>query len=814
VSVIIPQLPVKVEKPNDFASDYEKFAHDGEWFLKMGRWLVLNYYNTYSVPNSYMQPFSNTGLSNGGALPVTSSYARSTVDEALDNYAYFFGTQDNRIFNHLTVGVNNNPLPNVWLKGQEVRQLTEHLIGKAIQLIQPIEKNISADTISYNTVLKRQEIFDKIDVAPQARQILSELGGEAEYAPAGEIDYANPDALKEAKRKIKGEYESTATVITRHAYYACNLKEKFISAAQDTPIANLAGIEFTEKHGRMLANYIPSFQLIFDYSTWGEYGEAQTKVGYIIPSTLEEILSEYPDMNPLWVNEIKDVLYNGVDGSSQFMEYYNQPFQNVLWWYNDQKWISKAVVYWLSEAEVPYMKKTNKYGGKKIQKIDAYRDYQIPAGEKDGKMLFDKKKGHELDDEALSKIGAVKAKKIWKWHKAVIIGNKYLVEYGYDTFQVRPFGDKTKPASPIQTFCQGKIAGYVKSVVSRVKSKQEELDAVRYRLREYTAQDLGINRFFRGGKLGEGLNMKDIINDLRAFHITVIPETGNEFTDKLGIRDLVHTEDMSNHAYIREYLTLKADILKEMKDILNISDVALGEQTSTIGKGVQSETIARSEISSLPYFTSLSEYFRRVLQYAANKNKMILLAAQDKKVILPVSQKEVELLEMTKEFNYEDLNVYLEPDDQIAVSELGLFKQMMMSYSQNPTLEHAEAMVNALKMMRNKSFTEGIAMFEDYVSAKKKEMEQAQLRQAVSQQQQMQFEQLSAQNQALQAQMANLMTELAKISAKGAWSVKEAEVKSGLDRQYQMDDALIQQITGLVQQQMGALQQPQVNNSQ
>jgi len=789
--VLVPNLPLRVEKPATIVSEHEKFKDSGAWFLSTARWIVLNYYNTYSSSNSFNQPIVATGIKNSSGNPIsTTGNTTSFVDEALDNLSYYEGTQNNRIFNFMTKGINNNTLPNVMLKGQEIRSLCDHIRGKCLQMINPIEKNISCETISQNSLLKRQEIFDKIDRAAKIAPLLNQLGGGVKFQPAGDIDYSDPNAVKEAKKKVRAEYENTATVIGRHAYYKTNLAEKFLAVATDEVIMNLAGIEFKEENNELVANYIPGYQAIYDFSTWGEYGEGQTLGGYIVPMTLEEVIHEYPDMNPAWRNEMEDVLYNNVAGSFQFLEYYNQPFTNVQWWYNDEKWISKAVVYWINECDTRYVEKEYPTGLKKVTKIDDYKNYYDPSVGHPIPAGTPMKKGHEIAGSS----------KVWKVHKAVILGNKYLVEYGYDTYQVRPFGDKRKPEIPIKFFCQGKNAGYVRSIVSRLKVKQDELDAVRYRIREYMANDLyGI--IINGKKLTEDFSALNFVNDIRSTHVTVLPTVGDGDADKMGMEDLIKVFRNDAMAAINQYLVLKKDIDTEMWNIVNVPPTAMGEQSGVIGKGVMENTVNRSEISGLPFYSSLSEYFRRTIQYCANKNKMILLDNQDKNVVLPISNRETKILTITKDFTFEDLNAYLAPDDQMMVEDMNLFRQQLQALSQAPSTEHASAILNSLKMMRGKSFGESIALFEEYVKDQKRSDEKKQMREATMEQQQKAYQNLSDTHDAAQAQMAKLQTDLAKIQEKGAWDLKKMEVQKGIDTEKELSSKIIE----IVAQQLATL---------
>jgi len=801
--LVVPKDPIIVPHPNDLASEHEKFKDGGTWFLQYGRWIIKNLYNCYSVPSS----FTTTGAAPTPTSIVTGNGSSlgggslSIVDEMLSNYDYYYGNQPNGIFNHLTVDLNNNPLPNVFIKGQEIRSLVDHIVGKCITLIDPIEKNISCDSISENSLLKKKEVFEKIDLAAEIGDVLNELGaGEVKYNPAGGIDYSNPSEIKNAKEKIRLEYQNAGTVIARSAYYQNRMAEMFVASAKETAIANLTGMHFKEKDGQLSTEYLPGHSCIYDFSTWGEYGEGQTRGGFILPVTLEEILQEYKDLNPIMVDEIKAVLYGNEVNSSDWMEYYNAPFTNVKWWYNNQKWMSKATVYWITRCDTRYIKTTNKYGNKRVKKIDDYKKYydpgidasQLPAG-------TPMKNGYEIKGDS----------QVWKVHKAVILGNKWLLEYGYEPYQVRPFGDKRKPIIPILFLCQGKLAGYVKSIVSRLRPKQDELDAVRYRIREYTAQDLGKNYFIHGGKLGESLTTQNIVNDLKTFHITVVPPTGDPEIDKGGIEGLVKAVDMSNHDYITQYLTLKRDIEVEMKAIVNLTDISLGEQSTTIGKGVQENTIARSELSGLSLYSSLQEHWRRCIQYAANKSKLIMLDKEDKNVILPVSAKDVRLLKLTKEMRFEDLWCYLEENDSVAVADMATLKQALIAMAVNPTLEAAESIKNIMMILKNKTFTESIVQLEQYIDDKRRENQENQMLEMKTEQATLAQTQQSNQILAMQQQVADLTKKLAEINLKSSWEIKKEEVKAGLERDYKLDDAYIAQITDLIQKQLAMVNQPQ-----
>ena len=800
MSLIIPGSPITIQHPQEVISESEKFANGGAWFLNYARWVISQYYNTYRISQNQLNA-SSSGVVTATGGNLTTVATKSIVDEMKENYEYYNVDQKNLIFNHLTTSTSGATLPNIWIQGGEVRQLCDHILGKAIKQIEPIEKTISADSISENSLLKRKEVFDKIDLGAKIGDVLNELGGgDVRYNPAGNIDYSNPSAVKDAKAKIRAEYENSATVIARSVYYKNKMEEMFKNSVLDTILANLTGMEFKEQYGELCTNYIPGYCGIYDFSTWGEYGEGQTKAGYIVPVTLQEILTEYPNMNSNWVQEIEDVFYNDAEGSGKFMDYYNTPFTNVNMWYNSEKMMSKAVVYWLGRMDTRYKKKTTQFGGKKVQMIDDFKTYQIDTGSKDerGNRIFETKKGSDLKGDSA----------VWMVHKTVILGNKYMLEHGYDSYQVRPYGDKRKPEIPIKWLCQGKIAGYVKPVASRLRPKQAEIDAIRYRIREYVSSDMWVI-FVNGSKLGESLSALDIVSDAKSLHVSVIPPTGDAETDKRGIDDIVKLVQPNITAVIQEYIFLKNDILREMQSIIGVTETSLGDQSTVIGKGVQQEAINRSELAGLNLYHSLNEYWRRCIQFGANKAKMIMMDQVDKNVVLPVSARETKILTLTKEFKYEDLLVYIEANDAIEANDRALLRQSLISYSIAPSVEAAEALLNILKMMKFHSFSEGIAMFSQYCDDKRRENEQKQMQEMAVNQSTLQQQQQSAQILQMQSEVAALTSKLQQIQLKGIMDIKTAEAKAGHEQISKLDDAVVEQISGLIKQQLDMVNQPQ-----
>lgn len=733
-------------------TEEEKFADGGKYFARTARYYAYYYYNTLQIPQSYQ-----------GFPPKT------YVDETLDNYLFYYGFQNNDVFFSQTRTFTGGEVPAVWISGQKIRQLIDHIKGNVIEMVEPMGNNISANSISKHAVRKQKDILEKIQFASELNEILKDLPApEIRFAPAGDIDYSNPKEVEKAKEKAREELEKTGVVLSRSLFFKNNLKEQFIDDASEQAIANLNMAEIKYRNGNIEIEPIAPYYAIYDFNSHSQFGDGQMFGGYVKPITFEQALAEYPDNEQL-KNDIKKIQNYGSSQFNDWMNQYNLPYNNLMWWYPDKRHISKCVVYWIAESEIRMQVKKNAYGNKYLRKIDYTKNYK-----ENGKEV----KGYELRGD----------KKTWMVHYAVLIGNKYLVDYGYEPYQVRNSITPDKPQIPIITFCHEKKAGFVRSIVSRLKANQIEIDRLSHKIQELTANDLGRVFFIRGDKTNENLTPANIISDLKQFKITVIPPTGDEMSD--SVKDIINGEDLSNNQYLMSYIALKKEQQAEMEAIVSIPPAALGMQRTIIGKGVQENTIAQSTRAMMSFYDGLMEYWRRKIQYAANKYKLIL-ADNPGEYIMPLSYNEMEVVRITKEYRYEDLYVYIKLNDAIDQTNRMILNQMLQAYSQNTQnpLGAAQGLLNGIKLLRYNSFNEGIEQLEEFVEKLTREAKEQFEQQQIIQANQSQFEQQSALIQKQQEQIAELTKLITKINLEGAWSVKKEEVKKGLKEE--RDDAII-----------------------
>lgn len=753
----LPDTFIPIEQPPVNPTEAEKFSKGGAYFANMNRWLVYQTYNTFRTSMSNFVPSTTS----------TAALGVGIVDEMINNFKYYYGFNGNDTFGWMTQTSRGGDIPAVWINGQKIRQLCDHIKGNVVEMVKPMGRNLMAESISKHSVLKKKEIFDKIDIASIVNPVLEQIGG-VKYHPAGDKNYSDKKEYSKAVNEQREIFERASTTLARSVFYSNDCQSKFVEDdAMNAIIGSLASTYIFEQDGEVIHQSIPCYNRTFDFSSTGQFGEDSMYGGFVVPITYEEMLKECPDMPDEWKQEAFDAFAAPQTEFLKWANFYNEPFQNVKWWYNNQKWLTKSVQFWIEKKDSRYQIKTTAYGSKKSRVIDDHKYYQTPNSDGTASNTI----GYDVKGD----------KETYMVHYSILYGNKYMGKYGYEPFQVRNPFNKKMPIIPIFSFCPSKMAGYVRSIVSRLRQNQNELDRLSYKIQQLTANDLGKVFFIKGDKLTEGFQPKDIIDDLKGFKITVLPPTGDEVSDKLGASDLITAVDMSNNQYINSYIELKREQVAEMEAITSTPPASLGMQVSTIGKGVQENTVAQSSLAMLSFYEGLNEFYRKKLQYSVNKLKLVY-AQKPGTYIVPISNSETEVLEIPKEFRLEDVLVYIQTADSISPQNRAAVYSLLFNYSQNAGAEplaSAQALLNGLELMTSSSFNEVKDNLKIHIGELQEENKKSAQQAMIVEQQQTAMNQQSAQIAAQQAQIADLYKVLLTENLRGSYQIKTQEVKNG-----------------------------------
>lgn len=618
------------------ASDYKKEQYDissapdqeilekdktPEWFARNVRF-ISTFYNRPYVPTSLggNTPSSTTPYNYGADV--------YPVNEMINNVLYYQGRQPNLRYNHLVQDVTTTNLQVGWVKGQKVAQLIDY--GRGAVRGRVNNAAFSVRTMSKDAVSSRMELLDKLKLKIDMAGLLPdpEITG-VEFNPAEGADVKNYEQAEEFINQGAKDYNAElATDIATGIWVSNNWTNKSMEAFTNVQITGCCGIEHYVENGRQYQEVHPSYNLILDLRHDEEYNRKARFVGVIRLLTPEEIFRRWNYFSEDQKQEIMKMarnssLYNGLN-----IEGFNFNWWNYGGAYNSPM-IACVTGYWIGRENLGKKKFTNDYGIEKLRntKKDEYGDNWVDCV-----------------------------------HKATMIGNKYLCDFGYVTNMVEDFTDKSKPRLPILVYTPGCMLGQLRAPVSRIKSVQDDLDMVKYKIKEMVGRAKGKSTVFLTNKA----TAKDIVEDLASMGVTVIsPETGEPGDQNRASTRISETVDMTLDPNIQLLFQLQDRLSNEMEEILNASKISLGQQQSYIGYSTQQQTIAQSSLGMTPLIDGFMDYLQMNMQYAINQAKYLYTMEDNEEAEIMVGIKGVKFLKFTKKFRFEDLLCVLKINDFI-----------------------------------------------------------------------------------------------------------------------------------------------------
>ncbi len=693
-------------QPDQFPLESQKFANNGDWFAKYARWITYNFYN-YNIRTVFPNSAYNYNFSNG----------------ILENFSYYFGEQHNKIFAYAAQLPSGEAIPAPYIAGQQIRNFADNMMGNISQIVKPIGDSISTVNLDYESILDKKLKFDMARMSVKAAPILDALAQKGVQFNGTDKSYNNVAEIDKDEEDSVDEYEDAALKITRSIYYEQNLKQQF--KAQDGLHQVVGGISGTiiEKVGdKVCHTHVPSYNCIYDYRSKDDWGKDALIGGAVILMTPEEINLECPDLTPQQLQDIRYMAKSGNQDALLFRNTMNAGWSNITWWGNDGR-IAVVKAYWICKRDLMNHRTVNSLGQKKTKIYEMNKTYQTQ--EKNEKGGYIHKDGGMIRGEDFT----------WDVCTAMLIGNNWVTKYGYVDYVVRDtYGF---PQLPFTFFSHNLVNGYSKSIVSRLKPLEAEYDRIMLKIREKMGRDYGRIFILNGKKMG----ISDAIEILRDWKVSgVTVSAGDQNYMSSDNEKLVETVD-GTLENIQPYIQMLEVLRREMQQTVSISDYALGLQTETVGKGVQAASVANSTLANLPFYEGLSEWWRKKLQYSFELSKQFYKLGHYSVV---VSEKQVEILTITKDTLSKDIGIFIEPNDTINNEHKALLNQLLFAYAQNAQQMQAEGitLVDVLKLMKATTYDEGIEELEAAQGINKQKNQEAQSQQAQSEQQaQMQMQQ-------------------------------------------------------------------------
>ena len=681
-----PRSSINFSPPDDFVPESKK---DAEWFTQYARWIVATFYNQ-SRSSFYVEDIPRIGIS----------------EEIIQNWSYYFARQANYNYKYATTSFDGKELPAVWVPGGKIPQLIDHINGNLLASINSIE--VTATNMSANVVSDRLNLKEKLLIKYEYKDALSQFPQGVEFRPVDDPvadSLETPEEIDRYTSTIQDKYAIIAENIGANQMLADNLADKFLQDGMNQYVGGLSSILTEVQNGRVVNTVLDSQDVIWDNRVNDPFNKGAMCCGFVKHAApYQEVINRFKnDLTDDQIQDIRHMAESGYSNMDEFISYYNQGFGwgNKFQWWNrggsSNMTVAYATVYFIAPRNFPFKKMNNRFGVERNTQIKPDKKYDIGNGERvEGKQISGDWSG-------------------WDIYQATLIGNKYVCCYGLMSNALRENDNKGRPMLPMRTLCSNMNINQGASMVTRLKKHQDLLDLYSYIIQRKVAADWGKGYIFNGSKMGS-VTSTEIANDLKTMNVHVAVGVSGESDDPTNLQRMVEPVDMTLDQNIIRYIELKAEQEREMEEIVSISRIALGQQTSTTGKGVQQRTISQNSYGTAKLQESIMQHFNQVMQYNVNLRQMLISYGEPIKEPLYLGREGVAIIDIMdpKEFGTQQFEIYLDIFSTYSEQDRADIKAIAMANAQNggidliDFIEHIllsrtpNQAVAGLKLSRNK----------------------------------------------------------------------------------------------------------------
>lgn len=661
---------VAIAPPSDFVAEKDK---DSIWFANYSRWIVATFYN--QPKQRFTNQDQNANLYQGIA------------DQSIINWSYVFGDQPNFPYKYMTTDYSGNELPVPWIAGNKIGELYRHLRGTMLSSIENIE--VTATNLSKDVASARADLYEKLLLQYQMKDILGQMMPEGvSFNPIHDPD-AQLESIEDIEKYTESwedKYSIIAEKLGANQMESDNLKEKFLQDGSNQIVSGLSSILTEVIDGMVTNTVIPDYEIIWDNRDNDPWNSNAYVCGYVkhqVP--YQEIIRKFGDqMSQDDIEEIRMLAMSGYANMDEFLNYYNTGLgvANRFNWWNQtgtsNMTICYATVYFIAPRDWRYRKGKNLYGSERVMKINDNEEYT--KGD-------EKVKGVDMPGDFAG----------WDLHQATLIGNKYMVNFGYANNVLRQQNAKGKPILPMSTFCSDMTLNQGKSIVQMMIPDQNELDSYAYKIREKVANDWGKNYIFNGNKF-DGQVSTEIANNLKTLHVHVSSGGSGEPDDPQNAQRMVESVDMTLDNNIIRYIELCNMVEARMERTASVSRLALGQQTAVTGKGVQQQTIEQNSYGTMALMWGIMKHFNKVVQYNVNLKQFLYQFQDSVDESLTIGDEGSYLLKILnpREFGTQPLKVFLNIQSTLDPAQRAELKSIALSEAQNGKLDTVDYIDNIL----------------------------------------------------------------------------------------------------------------------
>ena len=672
------------------------------------------------------------------------------IDEIVRMYTYYLGRQYNKDYYYTTQDQNNCDLPTVWINGQKVTSLVDYMVGNAIKMIENIEPSVKAQ--SKAAVNKKTDILQKALLlfdAPELFEMLADFG--LEYSPLGN-QTEKMETSEDVHRYMEYDYRELTEILGMRMCEDILLrndhKNKLKQAFMYTLLGGSVGLENRIENGKQYFDVVLPHNLIIDRAKDDDFNSDARFVGKVDWLTTVDVIERYQEyLSTEEIEQIKEITMNNL---YQLLDLTTHPYAtNWAFNFNNLPTLACVTGYWIGTKDLGYEESKDKFDNKHYSKIRNGRKGQY-------------------------------------WTKTVyqgtLIGNKYVVNFKEATNIVRKHDNPGDVELPLKVFIPNMVMGENRSVVARLHQHQDRIDYITNEITKMLNRAKGKVYLINRQKLGTS-SAKDVISDFErmGIHITDGSATGEDFVAGQDSR-MIEVVDMTLDGNVQQLVSLRREEERLMEEIVNIPKVALGQQQGYVGAKTQAGTIAQSNLGTSYLYQGFVEFFQKQLAFALNQYKVSLM--DEKETEIPViGTRGKEWFKITKEFQFEELGVYIKVKDFIDDSARERLIALAQAAMQNGLID----MLDYLNIEQARSYTELLNDLQYSMNKKKREAEKQQAMMQMMQQAQM--EQQNAQKAGLQNMKEEGANYRAEMSTQG--KLEQEAFKAAVQSDVTAEDGMV-----------------------
>lgn len=652
----IPPGVIKYIPPNDYLLEKDK---TNQWYVDQIRWMISQGYNQ-------PRPVFTQG----------STYGQGLVEETINNWSYIFAEQANDTFAFTQQDFSGNTIPAVFIPGSKISQLFKHIKGRLISDIQNIE--VSAKNLSRDVSSKRSEMLQKLVLKYKVGKLLEEAMPDAvEYNPMGG-ETEGLESIEDIEKYVTKYQDNYSIICERMAAFLLEfdfLKDKFVSNGVNQLAGGVSAMLTQTVNGRVTNESVPTWKLIWDNRQDDDFnrdawfcGVMETRVPY--QQVIQQFGKDFTEEEIKEIRALADPQF--MQQATAWASYYNGVSSTPLWWTNygtPDMCLSYARVWWIGPKDFRFKQTYDKAGTPRYKKIN---DDEYYSEKGDPKKL----KGSDIPGDFVG----------YDLHTGILIGNKYLVRQGYANNVLRPLNSRERPELPMRIFCSGMALGGNKCMVSELKANQRELDRLALKIQEITNRAFGKVFIINGNKLD--VTSTELLSDMKIMGIHVSKGSSGEADDPANAQPMVEVVDMTLDPNIIRYVDLKNEQKREMDEIASVSQISLGQQGYTVGKGVQQNTINQNSFGLAPMISGLMQHYQRIIQYNVDLQQLLwsLSDSIDEEMIIGDDGSRLLNLIDPKEFGTQLMKVSLKINDPTDDQQKQRIQSVALAAAQNREL--------------------------------------------------------------------------------------------------------------------------------